>query len=261
MVRSKAYWLLLLFFSVAFTSRAEESNDKVIADLLQKAAKARDAFDDNGALSWYRAVLAKDSTNLEANFNMGIITQRKGWLLEDVNNDDAKKYYTEARAMAQKLYNMYPNSFEANLSMAGTIGRLTKFGSAKERVQSAWDIKKYADAAYKLRPNDPQLKHLLAWWNFELSKPSWFERSMAQMLFGGLPKGANVNTAISLMLELIKFNPNYVVYGYDLARFYEYAGDKVKAIESLKRVLTLPPHAPEETTYLQSAKRLLNKLQ
>lgn len=252
--------ILLLFLSGWVRAEGGEGTDKVVADLLRQAAIARDSYDQDKALSLYKLVLTRDSVNLEAMFNLGMIIQEKGWLLEEKNKDLAFQYYKEAKTWADKTYRLYPNTFEANLSMAGTIGRLAKFVGTKERVQAAWDIKKYADAAYKIKPSDPHLIHLLAWWNFELSKPSWFERSMADMLFGGLPRG-NVQTAIQDMIALIQSNPNYVVYGYDLARFYQHIGNKVKAIESLKRVILLTPHAPEEFSYIQAAKRLLLELQ
>jgi len=254
-------FFLSLLLSVFNIQAAEENNDKIVQQLLHQAATARDAFDDNKALSLYQLVLTKDSNNLDAIFNIGIIIQRKGWIAEETSKDLALDYYRQAKLYADKAYRLYPNSFEANLSMAGTIGRLAKYGSAKERVQAAWDIKKYADAAYRLKPTEPHLVHLLAWWNFELSKPTWFERSMASMLFGGLPKDADVQRGVQLMLYLVRINPNYIVYGYDLARFYEYLGEKTKAVESLKRVIALTPHAPEEFYYLKSARDFLNKLQ
>ena len=256
--------LLLLFSVLAIKATAGNDNpggNERLALALGEAAKARDAYDDVHAISYYKLALGIDSTNLEALFNLGMIIQRKGWIAEDHSKEEAVVYYKEAKIYADKAYRLYPKTFEANLSMAGTIGRLTKFGTTKERVQGAWDIKRYADAAYKINPTSPLLIHLLAWWNFELSKPTWFERQMAEMLFGGLPKGANSKLAVDYMLRLIQLNPNYIVYGYDLAKFYDYLGQKANAIASLKRVVTLTPHAPEEFNYLKAAQKYLSKLQ
>ena len=84
---------------------------------------------------------------------------------------------------------------------------------------------------------------------------------MADLLFGGLPKGADVKVAIKNMERLVQLNPNYIIYAYDLAKFYDYAGQKANAIAQIKRALTLTPKAPEEFHYVDVCKRFLEKLQ
>ncbi|MDX2002400.1 MAG: hypothetical protein SFW35_08205 [Chitinophagales bacterium] len=253
--------LLLLFLGTLGSASYSQTNKDKVKQLLEQATKARETYKEDQAIQLYKQVLALEASNLDALYNVGLLISRKGWLLEDTNEPLAIQYHKEALEWAKKTYKLYPNTFEGNVCMAAAIGRLAKYYDTKERVQSAWDIKKYADAAAKYNPSHPGLKHLLAWWNFELSKPTWLERSMANMLFGGLPKGADVKRAIQYMQELIKLNPNYTVYSYDLAKFYEYVGDKVKAIQCLKHVIGLKPVTPEDAPYIEAAKRFLKRLQ
>lgn len=251
--------VLVVLFSILSIPAFSQTNK--LADALAQANKARDSYDEAHAMSFYRLALSMDSLNLEAMYNLSLLISRKGWLLEDTNEPLAIQYHKEAKQWAEKTFKYYPNTFEGNVCMAAAIGRMAKYVGTKERVHAAWDIKKYADAAAKYQPNHPGLMHLLAWWNFELSKPTWIERSMADMLFGGLPKGASITRAIQLIQALIKYKPDYTVYSYDLAKFYEYQGKKAEAIELLKKVIAMTPKAPEDTHYIAAAKKKLLKLQ
>ncbi len=258
-MKPQLYFLSLLMGLLLSTSMLFGQVSDVKA-MLAEAKNARDSYEDTKALALFEKILLIDSINMEALYNVGYIYSRLGWMQEDYDEDLAKKYYTKSKLYADKVYKYYPNTFEANLLMAGAIARLAKYGSTKERVTGAWDIKKYADIAYKFKPEDPLLKHMLAWWNFELSKPTWFERSMADMLFGGIPKGADVNLAIKTMKELISKRPDYIVYRYDLALFYEYIGDKINARSWLESALKLTPKTPEEFPYIPAGKKLLARL-
>lgn len=250
---------LFLGLSMFTSSLFGQVND--VQAMLIEAKNARDSYQDAKALALFEKILVIDSLNLEALYNAGYIYSRLGWMEEDYSEEAAKNHYLKCKFYADKVYKHYPNTFEANLLMAGAIARLAKYGTTKERVTGAWDIKKYADVAYKFKPEDPLLKHMLAWWNYELSKPTWFERSMAEMLFGGIPKGADINYAIKTMKELIAKRPDYIVYRYDLALFYEYLGDKINARSWLESALKLTPKTPEELPYIPAGKKLLARLQ
>lgn len=251
---------LLFVLSALLSAATLFAQTDQVKTLLAEAKAARDSYQDAKALALYEKILLLDSVNMEALYNAGYLYSRLGWIQEDINEPLAIKYYTKSKYYADKTYKHYPNTFEANLLLAGAIARLAKYGTTKERVTGAWDIKKYADVAYKYRPEDPMLKHMLAWWNYELSKPSWFERSMADMLFGGIPKGADVNKAIKMMKELISIRPDYIVYRYDLALFYEYIGDKINAKAWLQSALKLTPKTPEEHGYITAGKKFLARL-
>ncbi|CAN5444634.1 hypothetical protein BH09BAC1_BH09BAC1_06000 [soil metagenome] len=231
-----------------------------IVDLMEQAKTLRDKYEDTKALAVFEKILQLDGNNMEALYNAGYLYSRLGWMAEDVDKEKAKGYYTKSKYFADRTYKLYPASFEANLLMAGAIARLAQYGTTKERVTTAWDIKKYADVAAKLKPEDPILKHMLAWWNYELSKPTWFERSMADMLFGGIPKGADINKAIKMMKELITLRPDYIVYRYDIALMYEYLGDQKSALAWVQSALKISPKAPEEYNYIVAGKKLQERL-
>lgn len=232
-----------------------------VSALMVQADAEQEAFRDNSAIHLYEQVLQQEPDNRKALYKLVILYLRIGWLVEDDNKPLAEERYRKAMKHARHLYSIAPNSFEGNLCMGGATARLAQFYSAKDRVHAAWDIKKYADVALSINPEYPDLKHLLAWWNYELTKPTWLERSLAKMLFGGIPNGADVQHSIDYMKELISHRPDYTVYKYDLAVFYNYIGEQMEAKKLLKQVLDLRPKAPEDHSYIESAKRFLQRLQ
>lgn len=228
--------------------------------LLEKAMAAQKKYQETSAIELYKQVLKLDSVNFTALYNIAYLYQRQGWLEEGINNEKAKQLYTEFKKYAERAYRHYPNTFEGNVLMAGAAARMARYLPAKERVHAAWDIKKYADIAYKLNPNHADVLHMMAWWNYELQKPTWVERKLSDLLFGGLPKGASIENAFAFLEKAIKINPNYSVYYYDMGVFFLYKGDNVKAKEYFKRALGMKPNSPEEVQYVDLAKKRLADL-
>lgn len=231
-------------------------NDNIKA-LLDKAMAAQKKYQETTAIDLYKQVLKIDSINFVALYNISYLYQRQGWLEEGVNNEKSKQLYTEFNKYALTAYRHYPKTFEGNVLMAGASARMARFLPAKERVQAAWDIKKYADIAYKLNPNHADVLHMMAWWNYELTKPTWLERKLSELLFGGLPKDASMENAFSFLQKAMKVNPDYLVYFYDMAVFFLHVGDKTKAKEFLNAAIKMKPDSPEEVQYLDLSKKKL----
>jgi tetratricopeptide (TPR) repeat protein len=248
--------IILFIFSSNISFALQDVNS-----LLQQAETAQKNYFETKAIELYKKVLAIDSVNFKAMFNIAYLYSRQGWLEEGVNETKAEQYYRLCMEYAKKGYRHYPNTFEANLMMAGATARLARFLDAKGRVHAAWDIKKYADIAYKLNPNQPEINHLMAWWNYELTKPTWLERKLSAVFFGGLPKGATMENAFAYLNKALVSNPTYMVYYYDLAVFFNHVGNKVKAIEYLQKAINIKPKAPEEFQYLELSRKKLASLQ
>ena len=226
-------------------------------DLLAKAENAGRAYRDMEAINLYKQVLEIDSNNYKALWNISFHYQRAGALEE--NDEKKKDLLTNSISYAKKTFQKYPNLYHANLLMAGSIARMSEFMTTRDRVHAAWDIQKYADKAMSLNKNDPQVWYLLAWLNFELSKPTWLERSLAKMLFGGLPPGS-YEKAVQYLEKAIQLNSPSKMYLYDLATFYNHAGETEKAIELCRQSLNLNSSSPEDKLYHTKCSNLLARL-
>lgn len=245
----------ILFLFVTFALAAFAGT---IDDLFQKAYNARRAYRDMEAINYYKQILQIDSNNFQALWNTSYVYQRAGWLEQDM--EKKKKLYDSALDYASRTYRKYPATYEASIVMAGSWARMSEFLSARERVQAAWHIKKYGEAAFRLNPNNPEVWYLLGWLNFELSKASWLERSLANLLFGGLPREMTIEKGIHYLKKANELKPDYIVYLYDLATFYEYKEDKAAAISLVKKALAVTAVAPEDFLYRKKCQNLLTRL-
>jgi len=228
-----------------------------VDDLLLKAENARKNFDDMDAINCYKQVLQLDSNNFQALWKISFVYQRTGWL--ESNIETKNKLFDNSLLYAKKLLEKYPATYEANIIMAGCLAWKSEFFTAREKVHAVRDIQKYGEAAFKLNPNDHQVWYLLGWLNFELSKATWVERSLANVLFGGLPKNMSLEKGIQYMEKAVELKPNYIVYIYDLATFYERA-NTATAIQLIKKALGINPVAPEDFIYLERCRNLLSRL-
>lgn len=249
-------FFLMIFFGISFSAKAQEN----IETLLKLGAQAQAKYQEITAIEYYKKILDIDSVHFKALYQIAYLYQRQGWLIEDFNEEKAKEYYTIFQGFADKMYRHYPNTYEGNVLKAGAAARMAQYLPAKERVQAAWDIHKYAQIAYKFNPKNHDVLHMLAWWNYELTRPTWLERKISLMLFGGLPTGASVEKAIYFLKQAMQAQPNYLVHFFDMAIFLLGDGQKEKAIEYLNIALTMKPNSPEEVQYLALAKKKLIKL-
>lgn len=253
-MRTIPYFKILILFSCCFLLSFKGTVD----DLLQKAEDARKAFKDMEAISYYKEILRLDSNNFHALWKTSFAYQRLGWL--EVNLETKKQLLENAIFYAEELYAKYPGTYEANLVMAGSLARMSEFLSSKEKVHKAHDILRYGEMALSMNPGDHQVWYLLGWLNFELSKASWMERSLANMLFGGLPEGMSMEKGIEYMEKANQLKPDCIVYLYDLATFYERKEDTTTAIRLTKKALALHPVAPEDFIYHKKLENLLARL-
>lgn len=229
-----------------------------VDDLIRKAEQARKEYKDMEAVALYKQILQIDSNNLYALWNVSLVYQRTGWLEE--NREKKRQLYDIAILYADKAYLKYPSTFEANIVKAGSIAWMSEFLSSRERVHAAWDIKKYGEAALRLNPGSAEVWYLLGWLNFELSKATWIERSLASLLFGGLPQEMSLEKGIAYLEKANELKPDYSVYLYDLATFYE-RKDAATAVRLAKKALGLHPVAPEDFIYRKKLEKLLSRLE
>jgi tetratricopeptide (TPR) repeat protein len=244
--------ILLAFVCISFFSFTGN-----VDDLLLKGENARQAFKDMDAIGYYKQILELDSNNFQALWKTSFVYQRIGWL--EKNSERKKQFFADAIRYANKLYAKYPGTYEANIVLAGSLARMSEFLSAKEKVHTARDIQRYGEMAMGLNPQDHQVWYLLGWLNFELAKANWMERSLAGVLFGGLPKDMTIEKGIRYLEKAIELHPDYIVYIYDLATFYEQT-NTATAIQLTRKALAINPVAPEDFIYLEKCRNLLTRL-
>ncbi|CAL4158033.1 unnamed protein product, partial [Meganyctiphanes norvegica] len=96
------------------------------------------------------------------------------------------------------------SSFSVHKWFAILSGERGGFLGVTERIKSGGIFKKHLDIALSLKPQDTSVHHLLGMFNYKVSMLNWFERTVAETLFGDVPD-TSFEQAIHHFLEARKY--------------------------------------------------------
>ncbi|HYD90180.1 MAG TPA: hypothetical protein VEA37_01695, partial [Flavobacterium sp.] len=229
-----------------------------ITEKLKEAERLENNMQEEAALKKYLEVLNEDPKNYEALWHTSLLYSKIGNRKD--NEDEKISYFNKAKDYAQRALNVNPNDAESNFVMSVAMGRMALIVGAEERVAASRDIKKYADKAIKLNPKHAGAYHVLGIWNFKVANLNWAERVAANMLFGGIPEGASNEEALRNFKKAIQLGPDYMLYYYDLGKFYDETDDEAKAIETFEKLLAMPIATQDDNRIKQRSRERLDDL-
>lgn len=248
--------LSLLLFAFSVAAFAQENNVNVA---LQNANQLFSEHKESQALEAYLAVLKTEPQNYAALWNASYLYSRIG------NRFSEKKkkieYFNKAKELALKALDVDSTDANSNFAMSVAMGRIALISSPKARVAASSDIKHYAEQALKYDPHHAGAWHVLGRWNYKVANLSFAEKLAANLLFGGLPKGASDKNAINDYKKAIEYDGNDMMYYIDLAKVYKTENQDQEAIQTLQKMLRLQPVTPDDPGFVKEAHKMLKKLQ
>ncbi len=229
-----------------------------LTQLLKEAQLQESLFHENEAFLRYADILRKDPSNLLALWKCSELSSRIGARQPD--KEKKRPYFLAARNYAANALKVNPNSSEANCAMALALGRVSLISGSRERVELAHDVKRYAENAIRLDPNNFRAYHILGRWNYEVSDLNLAEKSFARLFYGKLPS-ASLQDAIADFEKSRSINPGFILNYLELARAYHRLSDDKKAIANLRILLGLPNQSYDDSRAKVIARQLLNDWQ
>ncbi|SEW53590.1 tetratricopeptide repeat protein [Chitinophaga arvensicola] len=229
-----------------------------VTDMMEEARQLEKQMKESEAFEKDKEILKIQPAELDALNQASQLCSRIG--NRQKSKDDKISYFNLAKSYAQQALKVNPNSPESNLSMAIAMGRMALISGAKDKVAASKDVKKYAELAIKFNPSMAQAFHVLGKWNFEVANLNAFERGAAKMLFGGLPDGSLQN-AIANYEKCRQLDPGFILNYYELARAYKADDQQEKAIDVLKKALTLRNITQDDASIKADCKKMLDDLQ
>jgi len=229
-----------------------------VNQLLKEAQLQESLFHENEAFLRYADVLKKDPSNLLALWKCSELSSRIG--ARQADKEKKRPYFLAARNYATSALRVNPNSSDANCAMALALGRVSLISGSKERVMLARDVKRYAENAIRLDPNNFRAYHILGRWNYEVSDLNIAEKSFARLFYGKLPS-ASLDDAILDFEKSRSINPGFILNYLELARAYHRLDDDKKAIANLHILLGLPNQTYDDSRAKVIARQMLNDWQ
>jgi len=250
--------VLSLFLLFSFNAVFSQNNEK-LESLLREGELLDKNMKEEEALEKFLEALNIDPDNHFGLWNTSLLYSKIGFRKEE--DDDKIKYFRIGKEYAKKALNIKPNDAESNFVMAVAAGREAEISSPSARVVAARDVKKYADSAVESNPDHDGAWHVKAKWNYRAANLNFFEELAANLLFGGGFEEASNEKSVAAFKKAIALDPGNVLYHLDFAIEYVEINEEEKAIELLKKALTLKPEYYDDAMYLEQCKALLSDLE
>ena len=228
-------------------------------ETFKKANQLYANHQENQALDAYLLVLKNEPANYTALWKASFLYSRIGNRFKE----KSKKvdYFNKARLLAKKALDIDSTDAHSNFVMSVAMGRMALISSPKARVAASGDIKHYAEQALKYDPEYAGAWDVLGRWNYKVANLNFAEKLAANLLFGGLPKGASDQNAINDFKKAITIESDNIMYHIDLAKVYMTEDMNNEAIQTLQKMLKLKPVTPDDPRYIKEAHQMLKKLQ
>lgn len=231
---------------------------ETVDQLKSRADSLYTHYQEQQALEVYKQVLDKSPRDYTALWRTSFLMARIG---NRQDSKDAKKeYFNKAKAYAGQALDVDSTDAGSNFAMAVAMGRMALISGARDRVAASRDIKNFAERALKYDPDHAGALHVLGRWHLKVANLNFAERMAANVLFGGVPKGASEEKAVEYLERAVSLKPDFILYRYDLARAYDETGQEQKAIATLNKALTLSPRTPDDPGLLQECREMLKDL-
>lgn len=230
-----------------------------VAKYMAIGDKLAGKWDHMGAAFAYETVLKYDPNHYEASWKAG--DERTEWAdqLTGVPKKVIESHFMKAAAFCEKAIEINPEGWEGHFRLSVALGRLALFKGGKEKIRLSRQIKDEADKAVELNPDADLAYHVLGRWHQNLANLSGVLKFFAKVLYGGVPPGSN-EEAVEMFTKAIELGPEHIEHHLELARTYEFMGQKDLMTEPLKKVLELPNKEEDDPSFKKEAETMLKKL-
>ena len=139
------------------------------------------------------------------------------------------------------------------------IGKKGQLEGTKQKILNSYQVKKYGEKAIELDSSYDGTQHLMGRWHYELASLSWFEKSIASLIYETPPDG-DYHKAIVFFNNANQLNPSEVRHLFWLGKTYIAINDKSKAEHVLSQTIDLTPFDNSDEMMQEEATVLLSKL-
>ncbi len=249
-------FILLLSFIQRGSSQEIRNEEQVF----RYAVKLQDEKKWNDALTIFKNLLKKDSSNAEYLWRCSYIYAVQGF--SQSTEEIRRQWYLTAAYLGEKAITQHPQNANAHYAYAVAIGRLNEHAGNKTKIQNARLIKSEAETAIRLNPVLPGPYHILGRWHRVVAGFNGFERSMIKAIFGGMP-GGSYDESIKNFEKAILLEPLNGLHYIEAAISYlerNKEGDKTHAKNWLNKAMLIPVKSSDDENNRSKCKELLSKI-
>lgn len=246
--------------SVPLAAPPAAADSTSVARAIAAAERFQAAYDFEGALKTCRAGVDADSTSYELWWRLARAYTDRGARAEfDQEKDRAEISFGRAVEAGRRAVVLASDRPEGHLELSIALGRLALFKGGGDKIRLSKEVKSEADRALAIDPKQDRAHHVLGRWNRGIAELSFFERSLAKVIYGGVPEGATMDAAVTHLEKAIELNPNYANHHLELGRTLLDLKLKAKARAEFEKAMACPVRTPFDTEYKREAQQLMAK--
>ncbi len=167
-----------------------------------------------------------------------------------------KLHFYPGFEFAKKALELNPNSSKANHWYAVLIGKIGILEGTKQKIINSYEVEIYGLKALELDPNYDGTLHLMGQWHYKLADLSWFERTIAGIVYETPPK-ASFEEAAEYFKKAIVAKPDEVRHYLWLGKSYLKLKDNEEATKYLQMTTDMMPIDEADKLMQIEAKELL----
>jgi regulator of microtubule dynamics protein 3 len=240
-------WLAFASYAIAASVPADE--------LIKEANQLYSQFKDREALEKFQMVLLQQPSHYEALYKTSLLNTRIG--LRYADETEKLEYLSAAKGYAEMALATYEEGADSHYAFALAVHNLSIVSGAKERILNIRLVKRHLEKALRLNPQHAGAWQLLGRWHYKVANFNFLEKGAAEMLIGGVPRGASNQKAIEAIQNSITCNPQNISGYYDLAVIYRDMKLKEQSVAMLQDAMTLKLVTSEDLEISRRCKAML----
>ena len=227
------------------------------ASVWEQIDELNDASDFDGAFALLEPLGAEHGSEVGYLWRMA-----RAHFNESDNTTDEEVIEREVRAgfeFAKQALATDSMDADANGYYAILIGRVGEIEGTKQKILNSYDVKKYAMKAAELDPSNDSWPHVLGRWHYTLADLSWFERTIASIVYATPPE-ASFLEAEKYFMKAAKIAPDDVRHFLWLGKTRLEIDKKDGARKAFQTAIDLPSESDSDTIMQEEARELLEDL-
>ncbi len=151
------------------------------------------------------------------------------------------------------------SSADANGYYGILIGRVGEIEGTKQKILNSYDVEKYTLRAIEMDPEYDGWQHVMGRWHYTLADLSWFERTIASIIYAKPPK-ASFEEAEQYFIHAGELDPEDIRHFLWMGKTQLELDKEAVARASLETAVSLPAKSDSDTILQEEARELLGKL-
>jgi tetratricopeptide (TPR) repeat protein len=232
------------------------AEDSRVTTLLMRGDAQERQHHTRAALAAFRAAEQLEPDNVGVLLRMS--KQYSDLITQAGSGADARNFAERARQYAARAVELAPDNAKAHLSLAICYGKLTEFVGSRTKVEYSKIVHDETLRSIEFDPHDDFAWHVLGRWHYEVANISSMLKTVAKLIYGGLPAASN-EEAIKHLKKASEIAPQRIIHHSELARVYRTVGRMDLAIKEWQAVAVLPATDHDEEKEKSEAETALNR--